>query len=92
MNETDRQKLHLRDYGAIYRQMVELQNRHWWFRVHYAWMEDILKPYLTAGARVLDMGCGPGIGTAKLSGFVFRLLLDIRFFSPGDPNCGFGAL
>ncbi len=48
------------DYNGLYAQMVKLRNWHWWFRVHYAWIRDLLSPYLVPRARVLDIGCGPG--------------------------------
>lgn len=76
--KTGTEKERLKSYRAIYQQMVDLQNRHWWFRVHYDWIRDILKPYLTPGARVLDMGCGPGVATKNFPEPVFRILLDIR--------------
>jgi len=66
------------DYHALYRQMVALRNWHWWFRSHYSSIQDTLRPYLKKGARLLDMGCGPGVGTARYPAGVGRILMDIR--------------
>ncbi len=66
------------DYHALYRQMVALRNWHWWFRSHYSSIQDILKPYLKKGARLLDIGCGPGVGTSRYPSDVRRILVDIR--------------
>lgn len=66
------------DYKGLYAQMVELRNWHWWFRVHYSWIRDLLSPYLLPGARVLDIGCGPGLVTARFPAHVYRVLVDIR--------------
>ncbi len=67
-----------KDYSDLYREMVAFQNWHWWFRVHYAWILDLLKPHLRAGVRFLDMGCGPGVCSSRIPLPIRIVLLDIR--------------
>ena len=69
------------NYKNLYSQMVQLQNRHWWFRVHYALIRDMLRPYLKPRVRLLDIGCGPGVGTDKIPRSVHRVLLDLRLLA-----------
>ena len=68
----------LKDYSGLYREMVDFQNWHWWFRVHYAWILDLLKPHLRPGSRCLDMGCGPGVCSSRLPTSIRLVLLDLR--------------
>lgn len=47
----------------IYRQMYEMEERHWWFVSRRMIVEALLQPFadrLGAGARILDAGCGTG--------------------------------
>lgn len=69
------------DYQALYSQMVSLRNWHWWFRSHYSFIQDILRPYLKKGVRLLDIGCGPGVGTSRYPVDVLRIMMDIRLLA-----------
>ena len=66
------------DYPALYEEMRELQDRNWWFKVHYPAILDLLKPYLRPGMKVLDLGSAAGWSTLNLPPGSERIVLDIR--------------
>ena len=54
----------------LYRQMRELEDRHWWFLGRRQIVQSILaKLELDAGASILDVGCGTGGNLAMLGQF-----------------------
>jgi SAM-dependent methyltransferase len=58
---------------AAYDRMRELQRDHWWFQARRRILETALESLpLPAGARILEVGCGPGgnIGVLKRFGAV----------------------
>ncbi len=55
-----------------------MQNRHWWFKVHYPAILDMVRPYVKPGMTFLDLGSAAGWSTAGLPAGVSRILLDIR--------------
>jgi SAM-dependent methyltransferase len=84
-----------KDYSDLYRQMVAFQNWHWWFRVHYDWIKNLLRTYLLPSSHILDMGCGPGVCASRLDGSAKAVLMDIRplalsycAFNPHGRICG----
>jgi len=55
---------------ALYRQMRELEDRHWWFTARRRIVESVLARLLLGpGAPILDVGCGTGGNLAMLSRF-----------------------
>jgi SAM-dependent methyltransferase len=67
------------DRELLYREMVELCNRHWWFRVHYRCLSDLVEPYLTGGRFIFDVGCGPGGASSQFSRSWERVFFDLNF-------------
>jgi SAM-dependent methyltransferase len=54
----------------LYRQMRDLEDRHWWFRGRRRIVADVLgRLGLQRPARMLDLGCGTGGNLAMLAGF-----------------------
>ena len=54
----------------LYRQMRDLEDRHWWFRGRRRIVADVLgRLDLQQPARILDLGCGTGGNLDMLSGF-----------------------
>lgn len=54
--------------SALYRQMAEVEERHWWFVGRRAIVESIIKELpLGSDARILDAGCGTGGNLSMLS-------------------------
>jgi SAM-dependent methyltransferase len=54
----------------LYRQMRDLEDRHWWFRGRRCIVADVLgRLNLQQPARILDLGCGTGGNLEMLSGF-----------------------
>lgn len=45
---------------AEYRIMYQLETKYWWFRNLHDILSDLLRPYVTADAKLLDAGCGTG--------------------------------
>jgi len=71
MSEVDRE--------YIYREMVALADRHWWFRTHYRSLFHFARGGLGEGGNLLDVGCGPG-GASRHYGPGWRkVLLDYEF-------------
>jgi len=63
----------------IYREMVALADRHWWFRTHYRSLFHFVRGFLGNGGRLLDVGCGPG-GASRPYGSGWRKVrLDYDF-------------
>ena len=54
-----------------YREMAELDQKHWWYRARRAVLADLIrreaKPH--AGAKILEIGCGTGHNLEMLGGF-----------------------
>ncbi len=56
--------------AELYRQMRDLEDRHWWFVGRRAIVASLLRSSsLPEGARMLDLGCGTGGNLAMLSEF-----------------------
>ena len=66
------------NYPALYQEMQRLKDRHWWFKVHYRAILDIIRPYLKPGMVVLDLGSAGGWSTDGLPSDTTRILFDIR--------------
>jgi SAM-dependent methyltransferase len=66
------------NYPLLYEEMHRLQDRNWWFRVHYPAILDLVRPYLKPGMKVLDLGSAAGWSTRDLPAGVKRIVLDIR--------------
>ena len=56
---------------AVYRQMAELDERHWWYRARRRIIADLIRREgrLPENARILEIGCGTGHNLQMLSGF-----------------------
>jgi SAM-dependent methyltransferase len=50
-----------------YARIAAAEDDHWWYRNTRALMADLLGPWLQAGLRILDAGCGPGGNGAWLA-------------------------
>jgi len=69
------------DREHIYREMVSLADRHWWFRTHYSALFHFARNHLGKEGSLLDVGCGPG-GASKLYGSGWRkVLLDYEYIA-----------
>ena len=67
------------DRERLYREMVALCNRHWWFRVHYRCLSDLVEPYLSGGRFLFDVGCGPGGASSQFPRGWERVFVDLNF-------------
>jgi SAM-dependent methyltransferase len=56
---------------VVYRQMAELDQRHWWYRARRRVLAALIRREARppASARILEIGCGTGHNLAMLSGF-----------------------
>jgi SAM-dependent methyltransferase len=56
---------------VVYRQMAELDQRHWWYRARREILAALIRRtiQLPTGAQVLEIGCGTGHNLAMLSEF-----------------------
>ena len=56
---------------AAYREMAELDQRHWWYRARRAILADLIRREVapTADARILEIGCGTGHNLEMLGRF-----------------------
>jgi SAM-dependent methyltransferase len=56
---------------AVYREMAELDDRHWWYRARRQIIADLIRreARLPANAEILEIGCGTGHNLAMLSDF-----------------------
>ena len=56
---------------SVYREMAELDDRHWWYRARREIIADLIRREvrLPANAEILEIGCGTGHNLAMLSGF-----------------------
>lgn len=56
---------------SVYREMAELDQRHWWYRARREVLADLIRrsAMLPAGARVLEIGCGTGHNLEMLGQF-----------------------
>jgi SAM-dependent methyltransferase len=56
---------------VVYRQMAELDERHWWYRARRRIIADLIRreARLPTDAQILEIGCGTGHNLAMLSGF-----------------------
>ncbi len=52
-----------------YERIATAEDEHWWYRYHRALVDDLLSPTIDEPATILDVGCGPGGGTAALATF-----------------------
>jgi SAM-dependent methyltransferase len=50
-----------------YARIAAAEDDHWWYSNARALMADLLRPWLGAGLRILDAGCGPGGNGAWLA-------------------------
>ena len=65
---------------SVYREMAELDQRHWWYRARRDVLADLIRRYAEppADARILEIGCGTGhnLEMLKMFGDVDGLELD----------------
>jgi SAM-dependent methyltransferase len=56
---------------AVYQQMAELDQRHWWYRARREVLAALIRrsAELAKGSRILEIGCGTGHNLAMLSEF-----------------------
>lgn len=56
---------------AAYREMADLDQRHWWYRARRSILADLIRREAMppAGGRILEIGCGTGHNLAMLGGF-----------------------
>lgn len=56
---------------AVYQQMAELDDRHWWYRARRQIIADLIRREALPPehARILEIGCGTGHNLAMLAGF-----------------------
>lgn len=56
---------------VVYRQMAELDQRHWWYRARREVLAALIRREARppANGRILEIGCGTGHNLAMLSGF-----------------------
>ena len=56
---------------VVYRQMAELDQRHWWYRARREVLADLIRRYAMppAHARILEIGCGTGHNLEMLGRF-----------------------
>ena len=56
---------------VVYQQMAELDERHWWYRARRRIIADLIRREVrpTAGARILELGCGTGHNLSMLASF-----------------------
>ena len=56
---------------SVYREMAELDQRHWWYRARRAVLADLIRREVSPprDARILEIGCGTGHNLEMLGGF-----------------------
>ncbi|HET7607001.1 MAG TPA: class I SAM-dependent methyltransferase, partial [Sphingomicrobium sp.] len=56
---------------VVYRQMAELDQRHWWYRARREILADLIRREAMppSGAQILEIGCGTGHNLAMLGQF-----------------------
>jgi SAM-dependent methyltransferase len=56
---------------SVYREMAELDQRHWWYRARRAILADLIRREIAppADARILEIGCGTGHNLEMLGRF-----------------------
>jgi SAM-dependent methyltransferase len=56
---------------SVYREMAELDQRHWWYRARRDVLADLIRRYALApaGAHILEIGCGTGHNLQMLQCF-----------------------
>ena len=56
---------------VVYRQMAELDQRHWWYRARREILADLIRRSARPpeNARILEIGCGTGHNLEMLGGF-----------------------
>lgn len=56
---------------SVYREMAELDQRHWWYRARRDILADLIRREAKPGpnARILELGCGTGHNLDMLAGF-----------------------
>ena len=77
---------------VVYKQMAELDQRHWWYRARREILAALIRREvpLPKSARILEIGCGTGHNLAMLSGFgqVDALELDDEARSLAEARLG----
>ena len=77
---------------SVYREMAELDQRHWWYRARRDILADLIRreAALTPGARVLEIGCGTGHNLEMLARFgeVDALELDAEARAVAEQRLG----
>ena len=56
---------------VVYRQMAELDQRHWWYRARREVLADLIRREAMPppDAHILEIGCGTGHNLEMLAGF-----------------------
>lgn len=74
-----------------YRDMIEAQETHWWFRARRKVLARLLQRFVPRGGRVLDVGAGTGSNLPLLEGFGTVTALEPNPFAADHLSRSFGV-